>query len=82
MQTRTGSERYDIDLVFFVRLLHPSGLNIFQDHRHKVLRLTGAEFFIHDTIEQFVVLIDGKNAVWGEASTMKGPATLTVFLSS
>ena len=74
------------DAVGFVRLLHAGGLEIVQNHGGEVgaAGVVGATFLEQAAAGglQFVVGVDGEDAVGRIDSTVNGPATRTVFLSS
>ena len=79
---RPGGESGEGNPVFLVRLLHAGGLEVFQDHLGKaasrrIQRLPSARSSINSSFSST------PSTRWGlRLSTVKGPATRTVFLSS
>ncbi len=68
-----GGEREEIDLVFLMGLLHPGGLEIFEDHLLEALPggIPGLAF--GHLVDQFIIFIHAQDAVRREALDRERP---------
>ena len=77
---RPRGQRREADLVFLVRLLHAGGLEVFQDHLDEVAFFAVAGFRLRCLVDQFVVFIDGQDAVGRQAFDRERPGDADLLL--
>ena len=65
-----------------MRLLHAGRLEVLQDDLGEVVDAAVAAARLAEGVDELVVLVDGEDAVGGDAFDGEGPATRTFFLSS